>query len=180
MKLLFKKTILFSMIAALVMASLPWISASAAGLNDPTPPAQTKITNERLEKIWAHQLRLYNRMGRADELIAKAQRLIDRARANGKDVSALQAALDAFAGAVKEAHPIYESMKGIVNSHQGFDNDGKVTDPAKALETVKAMHAKVQEIKTTLNGTGKALRDAIKAFRQANPHPQPTATSTGG
>ena len=176
MKLLFKKTMLFSIVAALVMTSLPFVNASAAGLTDPTPPAQTQITNERLEKIWAHQLRVYQRMGRADELIARAQRLIDRLRAKGKDVSAVQAALDAFAAAVKEAHPVYESMKGIVRSHQGFDDTGKVTDPAKALETVKTMHQKVQEIKTTLNGTGKALRDAIKAFRQANPRQQPIAT----
>jgi cytochrome c556 len=176
MKLLFKTTILLALIAALVMASLPFVSASAAGLDDPTPPAQTKFTNERLEKIWARQLRRYERFGQAEELIDRVQRLIDRAKANGKDVSALQAALDAFAAAVKQAHPAYESMKGIVNSHQGFDSNGQVTDSAKALETVRAMHEKFQEIKTTLNGTGRALREAIKAFRQANPLLQPTAT----
>lgn len=176
MTLFFKRTILLALAAALTLASLPFVSASAAGLNDPTPPAQTKMTNERLEKIWAHQLRVYERMGRVDELIARSQRLISRASANGKDVSAVQAALDAFAAAVKEAQPLYESMKGIVNSHQGFDSNGNVTDPVKALETVNAMHEKVQEIKTTINGTGKALREAIKAFRQANPRLQPTTT----
>jgi phosphoserine phosphatase len=176
MKLFFKKSMLFALIAALTMASLPFVGASAAGTDDSTPPAQTQLTNERLEKIWAHQIRVYERMGRADELIARAQRLIDRLKANGKDVSALQAALDEFAAAVKEAHPVYESMKDIVNSHQGFDSSGKVTDPVKARETVKSMHEKIREIKTTLNGTGKALREAIKAFRQANPRLQPTAT----
>lgn len=176
MTLFFKRTILLALAAALTLASLPFVSASAAGLNDPTPPAQTKMTNERLEKIWAHQLRVYERMGRVDELIARSQRLISRASANGKDVSAVQAALDAFAAAVKEAQPLYESMKGIVNSHQGFDSNGNVTDPVKALETVNAMHEKVQEIKTIINGTGKALREAIQAFRQANPRLQPTTT----
>ena len=173
---LFKKSILFALIAALLMASLPFVSVSAAAADDPTPPAQTQLTNERLEKIWAHQLRVYERMGRADELIAHAQWLIDRLKSNGKDISALQAALDAFAAAVKDAHPVYESMNGIVNSHQGFDDTGKVTDPMKARATVKAMHGKIQEIKTILNGTGKALREAIKVFRQANPRPQPTVT----
>ena len=176
MKLHFKKTILSALVAVLVMGSFPFVSGSAAGLDDPTPPAQTQITNERLEKIWARQLRLYNRMGHTDELIARIQRLIDRAKTNGKDISAVQAALDAFSAAVKDAHPIYENMKGIINSHQGFDDNGKVTDPVKARETVKGMHGKVQEIKTVMNGTGKALRQAIKAFRQANPRPKPTAT----
>lgn len=175
---LFKKTILFALIAALAIASLPLVSASAAGQYDPPTTDPTgQVTNEKLEQVWARQLRTYERIGHTDEFIAKAQRLIDRAKANGKDVSALQAALDAFAANAKEAHPVYESMKGIVNAHQGFDANGKVTDPEKAKETVRAMHDKLQEIKTIMDGTGKALREAIKAFREANPRPQPTSST---
>jgi len=166
---LFKKTILFALFAAVAVASLPFLRVSAAGENDPVP--QDQITKERLERIWARQLRRYERYGYTDELITRTQRLIDRAKANGKDVSAVQAALDAFAAAVKDANPIYESMKGIINSHQGFDQNGKVMDPEKALETVRTMHDKFQEIKRVLNGTGKALHEAIKAFREANPRP---------
>src|SRR5215213_7404298 len=136
MKQFFKNTLLIAVIAALAAASLPFVSASAAGANDPaTPP---KVTNERLENIWVRQLRAYGRMGHTDEFIAKTQKLIDRAKENGKDVSAVQAALDAFAAKAKEAQPIYESIKGIISSHQGFDENGKVTDPKKARETVKA------------------------------------------
>jgi TRAP-type C4-dicarboxylate transport system substrate-binding protein len=119
------------------------------------------------------------RFEREDEFMEKAQKLIDRAKGNGKDVSKVQAALDAFEAAVQKARPIYESMKGIVNSHQGFDANGKVTDPAKAQETVQAMRAKFQEFKDAMGGTGKALREAVKAFREANPRtPRPTPTST--
>lgn len=171
MFMIFKKTVLFALIAALGVASLPVFSAAAAGLNDPAAQ-QGQPGNERLEKIWARQLRMYNHLGKTDAFIEKVQKLIDRAEANGKDVSALQAALDAFADAWKDAKPIYEGMKGIVNSHQGFDENGKVTDPEKAKETVKAMHEKFQEIKTTMNGTGKALREALQAFREANPRPK--------
>ena len=172
----FKKTILVALIAALGLMSLSAFSLSGAGLSAPTALAQqqqTQITNERLERIWARQLRRYERMGRADEFIERVQKLIDRAEANGKDASAVQAALDAFAAAVKEANPIYESMKGIVNSHQGFDDNDKVTDPAKAKATVQSMHEKMLEIKTIMNGTGRALREAIRAFRETNPRPQP-------
>jgi hypothetical protein len=177
MKTLFRKTILLALAAALGMAVMPFVSASAAGEYDPTPPPQGRISNERLERVWARQLRIYERMGRTDEFVAKVQKLIDRAKENGKDVSAVQAALDAFKAAVKNAQPTYESIKGTLNSHQGFDSNGKVTDPEKAKETVKAMHEKFKEIRDTMNGTGKALREAIKAFREANPRPQPTATS---
>ena len=175
MKNLFKKTMLLALVAALAVASLPFVSVSAQGANDPTPPAG-EVSNEKLEQAWARQLKAYERMGKTDEFVAKAQQLIDRAGAKGKDVSAVQAALDAFVDATKDAKPVYESAKGIINSHQGFDANGKVTDAAQAKETVKAMHAKLQEIRTAMDGTGKALHEAIKAFREANPRPVSTPT----
>lgn len=180
MQRLLKKTILFALVAALGLAALPFVSASAAEEYDPTPPPERLISNERIERVWARQLRIYERMGRTDEFEERVQKLIDRAKGNGKDVSAVQAALDAFKAAAKDAQPIYEGIKGIINSHQGFDSNGKVTDPEKAKETVKALHEKFKEIRETMNGTGKALHEAIKAFREANPRPQRTPTPTSG
>jgi hypothetical protein len=134
------------------------------------------MSGERLENIWARQLRVNEKIGnwldRGDAFADKVQGLIDKAAANGKDVSAIQAALDAFEQALKDAHPVYESAKGIINSHQGFDNDGNVTDIEKAKETVKVMGEKLREIKAAMDGTGRALREAIKAFREANPRPE--------
>lgn len=174
MKMFFKNTVLLALIAALAMASLPMVSVSASGQNDAIPQGQ--IANERLEKIWARQLRRYKRLGRTDEFIARLQRLLDRAKANGKDASIVQAALDAFRAQWKQARPIYQGMQGIVSSHQGFDSNGNVTDSEKAKQTALAMREKFQEIKTVMNGTGKSLREAVKSYRQANPRPQPTAT----
>lgn len=180
MKQLFKKTLLFALLAALLAAAIPFAGVSAMGQNDPATPPSAEISKEKLEQVWARQLRTYDRLGRgferADDFIARAQNLIDKASANGKDVTALQAALEAFEASIKEAHPIYESAKGIVNSHQGFDQNGKVTDPEKAKETVRSMGEKLKEIRSVLDGTGRALREAIRAFREANPRPQPTGT----
>jgi len=175
MKLLFKKTLLIVLVAALAVASLPLVSVYAAGESEPRPP-QRQISNERLERTWTRQLRLYERLGdgfdRSDAFVERVQTLIDKADANGRDVSAVQAALDAFEAALRIAHPIYEGGKGIVNSHQGFDNDGKVTDTEKAKETVKTMGEKLKEIKDAMGGTGRALREAIRDFREANPRPE--------
>jgi hypothetical protein len=175
MKNMFKKTTLIALVTALAVASLPLMSASAAPASD-NPPPQREVSAERLEKVWARQLRIYEKVGkgfdRTDGFIKKVQTLIDKAGENGKDVTAVQAALDAFEQATKDAHPLYESAKGIINSHQGFDNEGKVTDIEKAKETVKSMGEKLKEIKESMGGTGRALHEAIKAFREANPRPQ--------
>ncbi|HEX5809799.1 MAG TPA: hypothetical protein VFY25_14120, partial [Anaerolineales bacterium] len=178
MKLFFKKTALLALIATLALTATPSVTVSALGEMDPSTPPAGDVSNEKLEQVWARQLRTFERIGRSydrlDQFTTRAQDLIDRADANGKDVSSLQQALDAFEDAAKDAHPIYESTRGLVNSHQGFDENGKVTDPQKAKETVQAMHDKLQEIKSAMDGTGKALREAIKAFREANPRPAQT------
>ncbi len=166
MIVLFRKTVLLALVAALGVAAMPFRSVSAAG--------QGQVSNERLEKVWARQLRIYALMGRTDNFVEKAQQLIDRAAENGKDISALQAALDAFKVALTDARPIYESAEEIVDSHEGFDENGKVTDAEKAKETVRALGEKMKEIKAAMDGTGKALREALKAFRQANPRPERT------
>ena len=167
---IFKKTIMAALAAALVFAAFPLTSALA---QDKTP------SNEKLEQAWARQLKNYERLGKGfedtDAQIAKFQARIDRAAENGKDVTALQAALDAFESALKSGEPIYDSMSLIVNAHQGFDANGKVTDAEQAKSTLKEMRTKMQELKSAMNGTGKALREALKAFREANKpadHPQ--------
>lgn len=170
--MLFRKIVLAVTITVLALAA-PLAGVRAAGLNDPAdPPVNDQVSNERLEEIWARELRAFERLGkgfeRIDAVVEKIQGRLDKAAANGRDVSAIQAALDAFEVAVEDALPIYESAAEIVNSHAGFDESGKVTDAAQAQETVKALGDKLKEIRQAMGGTYKALRQAIKAFREAN------------
>lgn len=165
---IFKKIALVVLTAALVFAALPVTNVFAQGETPPTG----ELTNEKLEQVWARQLKGYERLGKVfsdtDGQIAKTQARIDKAAESGKDVSSLQAALDAFEAAINNARPTYDSMSSIVTSHQGFDASGKVTDAEQAKATVQEMGAKLKELKSALGGTGKALREALKAFREAN------------
>lgn len=180
-----KKVFLVAMIAALGLAALPGANVYALGQAEPsTPTAPGQMATDRLEQIWSREQAAYNRWGKffdnADARTSKAQELIDKAKANGKDVSALQAALDALSNAVKKAKPIYESGKGVIASHQGFDADGKVTDQTKAIETVRDLGGKLREIRETIFPAAKALREAIRDFREANrPAVTPAPGSSG-
>lgn len=171
MKDIIRKIILAVSAAALVFAAFPATSAFAA---DEAPPPSGEVSNERLEKIWGRQLRMYEKLGRAFEdtnaHIAKIQERIDKAAENGKDVAALQAALDDYAAALTAAKPTYDSIGSIVSSHAGFDADGKVTDAEQARSTVEQMRTKMRELKSAIGDSFKALREALRAFRQAN-HP---------
>ena len=163
------RKVFMGILAVFALAVLPVASAFAA---DDPPPVRPELTDEKLEEVWARQLKMYERLGEmsddAGARIEKIQSLIDRASENGKNVSDLQAALDAFEAAVKDAKPIYNSMNGIVTSHQGFDGDGKVTDFDKAKSTVTELRGKFKEFHSTMDGTFKRFQEAIKAFREAN------------
>ena len=168
MKNMFKKVILVAVTAALVFAAFPVTSVFAQDENLP----KGGLTDEKLEQIWARQLKNHEQLGKAfkhiDIQISRFQKRVDKAAENGKDVSSLQSALDAYESALKAAQPTYNSINGIVHSHQGFDENGKVTDAEKAISTVQEMRAKMQEIRSSMGGTFKALREAMKAFREAN------------
>lgn len=173
MKKMFRNFVMVVLAAVLVLAAVPVTSVFAQGEN---PPASNTPSNEQLEKIWARQLKAYQRLGKGfddlDEQITKFQERIDIAAQNGRDVTALQAALDAFEEASQNTQPLYEDLGQIVESHNGFDDDGKVTDAVQAKSTVDGMGAGLKEIKASMNGTGKALREALKAFRGANRPPK--------
>lgn len=108
MKNVISKLMMAALAIALVLAAVPVTSAYAA---DETPPAPTA---EKLEALWARQLKIYERTGKAfedtDAHIAKFQGMIDKAAANGKDVTSLQAALDAYEAALVASRPEYEML----------------------------------------------------------------------
>jgi hypothetical protein len=86
----------------------------------------------------------------------------------GKDTSNLQSALNAFSDAVQRSRVPYNEIKTLITTHAGFDTDGRVTDAAQARALVQTVRTKLQELKVSMDGTGKALRAAVQAFREAN------------
>ena len=178
----FQKVCLIGIVATVALVVQPAGTAFALSPSDTaTPPPP----HPRVELAWQQEQRVYNRLGNffdhVDERIARGQELIDKAKANGKDVTAVQAALNTFSDAVKQARPIYNSGNAIISSHAGFDASGNVTDPQQALQTVKNLRDNLKQIHDLIEAPGQALRQAIQAFRQANP-PQssPTPTSSAG
>lgn len=166
MKNMFSKLMLSMLVAALAMAAVPVSSAYAADENPPAPD------NARLEKAWERLSAAYEKLGKAfediDAHIAKFQGMIDKAASNGKDVTDLQSALDAYESALTATRPQYEDLGQTIRAHSGFDANGKVTDAVTALETLKEVREQMKSIKDGMGGTFKALQEAAKAFREAN------------
>jgi methyl-accepting chemotaxis protein len=178
MTTIFRKFILGALIVALALAALPLTSAFAAGSNDPATPKDPAKVNARLELAFARQQMKVTRVGEAianyNAMITNVQTLIDKAKEKGKDVSAVQAAFDAYKAAFVKGKPIYEQAAALVAKHDGFDVSGKVTDTEKAKATVKSLAESIKQYRDTVGEALKTLREAIKAFREANPRPTKT------
>lgn len=179
MKNLIRKLFPFVLIAALVGIALPAQNAFALGPDGTPAPAGTpdpaKI-NARLERVFFRQQKIVERSSHVDEQISRVETLLGMAKENGKDVSAVETALGAYKTAVTTAKPLQEQSAAIVQEHAGFDASGKVTEAETARQTVRTLADTLKQYRDSVGESAGALREAIQAFRQANPRLQPTAT----
>jgi hypothetical protein len=174
--LLLKKSALVTLVLAIGLAALPATSASAAG---PQVPANPPGNGVRIERAWARAERIFQRQGyllaKTSDFIARAQTLIDKAKQKGWDTSAIQTALNAFASVIPAAQAAHDPGTAIIASHNGFDANGVMTDRTTAIATVKALGQVLKQTRLAMDGTGKALHEAIKTFRDAH---KPAQAST--
>ena len=169
----FKKFALVSTLCVFGLAANPASGALAAGLQVQSAPlASQQVGDLRLELIWARAQLVYQREGKllslADGFVARAQALIDRATNNGWDTSAVQVALDAFESVIPAAQAAHLPGAAIIAAHDGFSMGGKVTDRTAAIDTIKSLAQVLKDTRTAMNGTGRALRQAVQAFRAAH------------
>jgi chromosome segregation ATPase len=167
-----KKSLILALALALGLAALPLAQARAAG------EAQDEIARtagwqaRRLARLWERQQRRYERaegqFTLTGKVVEKSQNLIEKAREKDLDVTSLEEALAVYEGAVAEAQTLYDSGQAIINTHAGFDADGKVTDPAQARETIDALREVVRDTRDAVHDANQALRQAFRDFRQAN------------
>jgi hypothetical protein len=161
---------LFSGLTALAFG-FAFVPAPAVYADEGTPPAPGRQHARlerclRLEQEWL--ARQQDRLDHTDEVAARVQEFIDQAQAEGKDTSALEAALAAFQSQVATAQSQHDAAADILSEHAGYDDDGKVTDPELARETCRSAGQALRDARRTLNQAGHDLRRAIRDWRRAN------------
>jgi Spy/CpxP family protein refolding chaperone len=169
-------------LAGLVLSSLLLASAApslAAG--EAAPPIQEASgegANPRLERAYqrlldAAEAQAQN-LERAGKAVERAQARIDELAKQGKDVSQLQAALEDFKAALAEAQGSHDQAQAILETHAGFDEQGKVTNRAQALETLREAGQALRDARRALQDGLIDLRRAVRDWRREH-RPQLTA-----
>jgi hypothetical protein len=167
---LIKRITLAALALILVLAAFPIMGASAADL---TSQINAQPYNTRLERVWAREQLIYKRAGNelanASNFIARVQSLIDKANGEGWDTASVQAAMYALNGVIPAVQAAHSPGAALIAGHAGFDANGKVTDRTTAIASAKSLAKVLKDTRTAMDGTGKALRQAIKDFREVQP-----------
>jgi hypothetical protein len=183
-----RKCLTMGMLAVLLVGAIAFaFPGGSAAAQAPTPtipgaPPQPKDGQAmlekaglRLEKAYQLQQRMLNRQAqhfkRADAAIGKIENMLEKAKANGKNTASVEAVLAQLKAKEVEAKKLHEDAANILKSHTGFDANGKVTDREAARETLKGAGENMKESRTFFGEAWKALREAVKSWREANPKP---------
>ena len=160
-------------------------SAVHAETNPPATPAAPKAKSGdktgKLEQAYAKEqaalTQQADRLAKVNTAADKLSTLIDKAKSNGKDVSALEAALATFKGQVAKAHTAHDQAASILSTHSGFGTDGKVTDAVAARQTVASARTSLEDAHVILQQAVADLHATVRSWREANPpvkkNPQP-------
>lgn len=103
-----------------------------------------------------------------DQIVSKVQEYIDNQKSQGKDTSALEAALATFQSQVATAQASHDTAADILNTHAGFDDDGQVTDPDQARQTLTSARQSLNDAHLTLRQAERDLHKAVKEYRDQN------------
>jgi hypothetical protein len=107
------------------------------------------------------------------QLIAtQTQTWIDALKADGKDTSALEVALNTYKGQLQTAQAAHDKVKSLLDAKSGFDANGKVTNAEQARDTLKNVREALKDAHTAIKGAAETFRAAVKSFRQANKPPK--------
>jgi hypothetical protein len=173
------------LILALTAAAFVAVPAAPAYADegDPPSPESGRDRGPLLERAFAREKDWVTRQGdnlaRAGTAADKAGALIEKARARGADTGDFEAALARFESQLAAAEDAHQKAAAIIDAHAGFNGGGKVMDTGQAFETVVSARDALREARETLKGAAQDLRDAVKAWRETHPRPQPTAEPAG-
>lgn len=156
-------------VSAFALAFPSGTAAAASMAQEPQPATNAEKTPDpaRLEKAYQRELGLLKaqaeRLDRLDERADKFAERIAKLKDEGKDVAVLEKALADFKVKIAAARSQHEEAAIILNTHAGFDANGKVTDVAQASATVKDAGKIMRQIHQELRPT---IREMVKVLRQ--------------
>jgi hypothetical protein len=162
-----------TLMAACLVAVATFAFSGSASAQTPTPPARpaaARPAGERLAwqftRIKHAQTAQANHIARMKQLLDRAQARIDDAKARGRDVAALQTALDTGKKHWQSAQQANADASALIAAHAGFDASGAVSDATAARKTLADAREKLTDAHRDLADGRRAIVDALRDQRR--------------
>jgi len=153
------------LILTIGLAALPFTSAQAAA-------ETSEGGNPRLEKLLQRERTALEKQGErldhTDEIIAKTESLIEKAKSKDIDTSALEAALATYQERLVGVREHHNKAASLLANPAGFDGDGEVTDKKEALKTLRSAGEELRRAHLKITEASMDLRAAVRAFKEAH------------
>ena len=150
-----------------ILTSVTALAVPSAALAKPiVAPGDPALKQAfQAEQKWSNTQQ--DAINKADKAASDVQRVIDAASAEGRDVSALQNALNAFNGALSSVKSEHQAAASLISAHNGFDGSGEVTDRQSARQTVLDIRTHLMQAHVTLIQAVHNLHKAVLDWRAA-------------
>ena len=160
--------------------SIGTVYAESDGIPTSTPTPSANPTGVFpgiiLEKTHNFQIKIIellgNQLNKANKIESKAQFRITELKQQGKDVTALEDALNKFYSFIATAKQAKDNASATLILHKGYDIQGKITDPKLARETNKSVEERIRICRENVVQALKTIASGLKIFKQQN-SPQP-------
>lgn len=132
----------------------------------PRPPANPVLERGfKQAKVLLKQQK--NKLNQMNKKVTKAQNFINKQAAKGKDVSTIQAALDAFKTQLSAAQAAQNTAQQILAAKAGFNGKGKVINPEQAQQTVRNARQALDQAKNILRQAVADFDRAMKEYKHS-------------
>lgn len=132
----------------------------------PRPPANP-VLEQGFKQAKTQLKQLAKKLKQMNKKVGKAQNFINKQAAKGKDVSTIQAALNAFKTQLSAAQAAQNTAQQILAAKAGFNNKGKVINPEQAQQTVSNAKQALDQAKNILRQAAADFDRAMEAYKHS-------------
>jgi len=106
------------------------------------------------------------RLSKSEQIVERLAEFITNQDALGRDTSILQTALQTFEAGVAEIEAQINTASELVNTHEGFDQDGNVIDTDSAQSTIESIRSALTGLRSQVSDILSSLRETVRDFLQ--------------
>jgi hypothetical protein len=162
------RKILILTIGTLVVLG-PAFSFPASNALAATPEPEEYVSAGSLKRSERWLTQLQNNMDKANTLIADYQNLFMEAGWQGVDTSSIEPELANFQSRLGTADPFISTAADILSTHDGFDDNGNVTDKITAGQTIRSANQAMLNAHDIMLKAGNFFVPPLRHWVKANP-----------